>query len=106
MVIHPVSAPDATPFFSAKAKGSWGKDLKVRVRPIVGATYNLLVDPNLAANPPVVTNVTIAQVVPADTITVADNTGFHADDHIVIGGQNISSRKLLVPIRSRSPLLR
>jgi hypothetical protein len=86
VVIQAVSAPDQTSFFSAKAKGSWGKDLKVRVRPIVGATYNLLVDPSLAANPPAVTNVTNAQVTPSDTITVADNTGFQPDDHIVIDG--------------------
>ncbi len=87
-VIHDLSATDPahqTLLFSAKAKGAWGQDLRVRVRPIVGATYNLLVDPSIAAIAPATTHITTAAA-GTDTLSVDDIAHFNKDDHIVIGG--------------------
>jgi phage tail sheath protein FI len=78
-------APADTVSFSAKVKGNSGNDLKVQVRPIVGATYNLLVDPSIAATAPVVTTIAKEGVTPVDTITVASNNGVHSGDRVVIG---------------------
>ncbi|CAB3778750.1 hypothetical protein LMG28614_00714 [Paraburkholderia ultramafica] len=83
----PPADADKTVSFLAKAQGQWGHDLRIRVRPIIGATYSLLVDPSIAANPPAVT--TVAKdtgAAPVDTITVKDSTPFHSQDHVVIGG--------------------
>lgn len=87
-VIHDLSATDTahqTLRFSAKAKGAWGQDLRVRARAIAGATYNLLVDSSIAATPPANTHITTAASA-TDTITVDDIANFNKDDHIVIGG--------------------
>lgn len=48
--IHTIQsgAANATLNFTAKARGIWGDDLSVSVRPVLAATFNVLADPAIA----------------------------------------------------------
>jgi phage tail sheath protein FI len=85
----PVPANQQTLTFTAKAKGQWGDDLSVRIRPVVGGTYNILFDPGIAPNPPASTTVVVANTTNnplVSKVEVVDATGFAATDHVTIGG--------------------
>jgi phage tail sheath protein FI len=86
----PVPAAEQTLKFTAKAKGKWGDDLSVRVRPIVGGTYNILFDPILTPNPPASTAVVAVTIEPGppvvSKIEVQSAAGFAAADEVTIGG--------------------
>jgi len=78
---------------SARARGQWGDDLFVRIRPIVGASFALLHDPanggadaratisTVAPGPPTVVTVT-ASAAPAPPAL----NGFANSDHVLING--------------------
>jgi phage tail sheath protein FI len=87
----PVPAAEQTLGFNAKGLGKWGDDVRVRVRPMVGATYNILFDPTVAPNPAAATDVVAVKVVPGPPIVseveVKTTNGFTAADHITIGNK-------------------
>src|SRR5207302_1059185 len=88
--IKPVSAAVQTLKFSAKAKGAWGNDLQVRVRPMVGVVFNILFDPVLGPAAPASTAVAAPVVVTAgpvmSAVEVLSAAGFAAADRVTIGG--------------------
>jgi phage tail sheath protein FI len=90
----PVPAAEQTLKFSAKAKGAWGNDLRVRVRPMVGAVFNILFDPVLGPAAPASTTV-VAVVVTAgppvmSAVEVSSAAGFAAASRVTIGGTEYS----------------
>jgi Bacteriophage tail sheath protein len=89
--IHPktgesVASTDTTLTFRAKSRGDWGKALSVRVRPMVGATYRILPDPNIGGNP-VQTTVVAQANAGATTVTVTSVAGLRNNDHVLIKGR-------------------
>jgi phage tail sheath protein FI len=87
----PVTDPSLTLRFNAKSKGSWGKDLSARVRPMVGATMNILADPTIAGNNVFNTTVvgTTNSAGPKTTVTIADDpTGKLADNDLILVNGN------------------
>ena len=86
-VIHPIviTAADRTLKFSAKARGIWGDDLSVRVRPVAGASYNIINEPTIAGAT-LSTTLTVDAALNATTLDVASNTGVAATDLISING--------------------
>jgi phage tail sheath protein FI len=91
VVIHAITvgAGDDTLAFSAKARGVWGEDLSVRVRPVAGASYNILNEPTIAGAV-LSTTLTVAAIATETTLDVASNTGVAAGDLIAIGGEEYS----------------
>lgn len=85
VVIQPIVSGNATLAFSAKALGVWGDDLSVRVRPVAGASYNILNEPTIAGAV-LTTTTTVAAVMNETTLDVASNTGVAAADLISING--------------------
>ena len=87
-VIHPIAitGTDQTLDFSAKALGAWGEDLSVRVRPVAGASYNILNEPTIAGAV-LTTTLTVDAAIAETTLDVASNTGVAAADVISINGQ-------------------
>src|SRR5260370_27797875 len=73
--------------FTASARGDWGNDLAVQVRPMVGNIMNILPDPTIAGNNPALT--TVVQTVnaagpPATTTPPAPTVAhLHDNDHIL-----------------------
>src|SRR5205085_9634207 len=57
--IHARVLPAAatTLIVNAKSKGQWGDQVRVRVRPMPGSTYNIIADPNISGNNAVSTTV-------------------------------------------------
>ena len=86
-VIQPIviTATDHTLTFSAKARGVWGDDLSVRVRPMAGASYNILNEPSIAGAV-LSTTLTVDAVVTETTLDVGSNTGVGAGDLISVNG--------------------
>jgi phage tail sheath protein FI len=92
--IQPPSAgpPDTrTVTFRAKALGDWGKDLQVRMRPMVGATLNLLPDP-VAGGIPFKTTVNKSRV--TWVIEVDDMTGLAEGATISVKGKTYTISSL------------
>ncbi|HKX30468.1 MAG TPA: phage tail protein, partial [Blastocatellia bacterium] len=82
--------PPAPIRVSAKARGQWGDNLFVRVRPIVGATLALLPDPvQGGADARALIQSVVPAVNPGDptTVTVDSLAGFANNDHVVINGR-------------------
>jgi phage tail sheath protein FI len=81
----PVDPTKITLIFSAKATGTWGDSLAVRVRPVVGATLSIL--PNTITNPtPFATSVVSSTAV--FTITLPAGTAIHNGDTVSINNQS------------------
>lgn len=90
----PVDA-NTTLAFSAKAKGAWGNDLSVRVRPVLGATLNILPDPGAGD---VVNRVTTAPAVAGtDVIEIDSVASIAAGDHLSVGGREYEVNSTGVP---------
>jgi phage tail sheath protein FI len=95
----PVAPANTTLTFRAKSKGAWGNALCVRARPMVGATLNILYDPNIAGNV-TATTTTTADTVPVagpplkTTVTVNDVTGFTDNDRVLINGKEYVVKNL------------
>jgi phage tail sheath protein FI len=73
--------------FTAKALGVWGDDVRVRVRPMVGAALDLLPDPVTGGAP---ASTTLTADVPANAatgLTVAASANFNANDRVAIDGR-------------------
>jgi phage tail sheath protein FI len=87
----PPPAAEQTLTFNANAFGKWGDDLRVRIRPMVGATYNILFDPVVAPNSPAAADVVAVNVVPGPPVVseveVTTANGFTATDHVTIGSK-------------------
>jgi Bacteriophage tail sheath protein len=88
LVIQPIVLPAApaneTLKFSASARGAWGNDVQVRVRPVVGATFNILQDP-LIGGAIFVAQVTTQAAAGATNIAV-DLAGLAVGDRVLING--------------------
>ena len=82
----PVPAAERTLIFSAKAKGVWGNDLSVLVRPMVGQTFNVLNDPTILGAAALTTVALTAPPV-TSTIQFASLTGFNNGDHVLVKGR-------------------
>lgn len=81
----PVAVPaTATLKVIAKAKGNAGDGIRLRIDLMVGNTYNILADPVLAPNPPVIT--TVKEDTTDGTVTLLSSVGLNAKDHVLIGG--------------------
>ena len=100
----PVPDPEKTLQARAKARGVWGRDLSMRVRPIVGGTFKLLRDP--ALNAPIGTGgkvvaVTVAGAPPVTTVEVDDIGDLKDHDKIIMMGRpyaisNIVGKKFAI----------
>lgn len=84
----PVSAANTTLAFKAKSRGDWGNSLSLRVRPMTGATLNILYDPTVANNNAFTTTVvsTVVAAGPQTTVEVGDISGLADGDHILVNG--------------------
>ena len=85
--------------FTAKAKGKWGDDVRVRVRPMVGGTYNVLFDPGLSSGSPLSTTVAAPITFAAGNskVEILSATGLASGDHVTIGGVEYPIQGLNVP---------
>ena len=87
--LPPELAAETTLTFRANSRGTWGDDLRIRVRPMTGATLDVLPDPVAGGNP---FNTTVREQPAAGTavIEVEDASGFGNNDHVQIGGRQFS----------------
>ena len=97
VVIEKRTAANVTLQFSAKALGDWGNSISVRVAPMVGGTFNILADP-AAGGASFTTQLSASAVAGATTIAVTDASGFAANDHARISGQEYA----LKPVSTQS----
>lgn len=88
--IHAIKSDsaNATLQFKAKASGIWGEDLSVRVRPVLGSSFNVLADTVIGGQ---VVNTTLSRdaAAGATNLDVASNAGISAGppaDRILING--------------------
>jgi hypothetical protein len=94
--IYAIQPPGANPTltFTAAARGDWGNDLEVQVRPMVGSIMNILPDPTIAGNNPALTTVvqTVNAAGPpaATTVTVASVANLNNTDHILVNGREFT----------------
>ena len=88
MRIHPVTnnAANQTLRFAAKARGAWGDDLSVSVRPVDGGSFNVLADPAIAGAVASTTINAPGAVQGATQLAVANSANFAAADHVLING--------------------
>jgi len=90
LVVEAFQAPAApaneTLKFTAAASGVWGNDLQVRVRPVVGATFNILQDPAIGGAT-FIASVSVQPATAATTVTVDSTAGFTATDRVLINGR-------------------
>jgi hypothetical protein len=85
--IHSVgtTAGDSTLNFTAKSKGKWGEDLSVRVRPMVGGTFRIVRNPDLA-DTTVRTTVATKADAGAASVAVDSATGLSNGDVVLVKG--------------------
>jgi phage tail sheath protein FI len=86
----------ATLTFSASARGSWGSDLSVLVRPIVGATYGLLFDPTLP-DTTVSSQLTAPATAGVDTTLQVVAGAFTAPSRVIVNGDEYDISKYAPP---------
>jgi phage tail sheath protein FI len=75
------AAPPASLTFRAKSRGSWGDDVRVRIRPMFGATLSILPDPNITT-PVVATTVATIAAAGATTLAVVSVAGLANSDRV------------------------
>jgi phage tail sheath protein FI len=91
----PIQAADTTLRFAARSLGGWGDALRVRVRPMVGAAFNLLQDPTIANNGPFATTVAgSANNASITRVQFADVTGFADTNQVEIDGDTYTLSNL------------
>jgi phage tail sheath protein FI len=88
---EPLNAADKTLVAKAKSTGEWGDRIRVRVRPMVGASLRILPDPVLA-DPLLSTTVQPAAPAtkvdgPLTVIPVANSAGFANGNHVTVLGR-------------------
>jgi phage tail sheath protein FI len=83
VINNPVNLASETLTFSAAARGGWGNDIAVLVRPIVGTTYALLFDPSLTD---------LANSAQLDQPASVGDTGFE----VVGGGFSLAGGRILI----------
>jgi phage tail sheath protein FI len=95
-----VPAANVTLNFTAKALGDWGNNISVRVAPMVGGTFNILPDPAAGGNP-FTTQLSAPTVAGAGAIFVVDPSGFAANNHVRIAGQEYSIPSLSAAVTTQ-----
>jgi phage tail sheath protein FI len=91
----PVPPADTTLQFTARSLGDWGNTLRARVRPMVGATLNLLADPALPNNGPSNTTVVSTTNNPSVThVEFVSAAGFANGDQVDIDGNTYTLSNL------------
>ncbi len=80
----PVPANETTLIFSARDKGDWGNALDATVAPMVGATLNLLPDPNNGGAATVAAVASVSEVAGDWFVAFSSAAGFADGDRVVI----------------------